>query len=181
MDTTQQASDFLKQENMAFWQLWKGTSKVSECEKDNNPTADPATAQEHFKNVLELLPPNSYRLSVYRNASGQRSANNFEFTKAGAAAQQAGGLSSVSSLREQMRAELMQEFRMKEMEDKIKKLEENQNKLFEILEDLTDGDGNNDFAQSLIKEFALGAIKNKTAAPVVINQIPRASGGFNNL
>ncbi|MPR31942.1 hypothetical protein [Salmonirosea aquatica] len=70
---------------------------------------------------------------------------------------------------------------MKEMEDKIKKLEENQNKLFEILEDLTDGDGNNDFAQSLIKEFALGAIKNKTAAPVVINQIPRASGGFNNL
>ncbi|MPR31941.1 hypothetical protein [Salmonirosea aquatica] len=72
MDTTQQASDFLKQENMAFWQLWKGTSKVSECEKDNNPTADPATPRSILKTSWNYCRPTAtaYRYTATPAASG---------------------------------------------------------------------------------------------------------------
>lgn len=174
MSTTQATLDNVRNRRLPYWKLYKGSQRVSQCDREENPTGDPEIAIQLFEEELQtrLYDPGTYRVNVYRAINGEKGGFQYHFT--------------ISATTELPRMNNLN--RSSYDYDDIRKSVEREVKMFMMLEDIskkvdaigefilsrtTEDKGDDNEALKLLLG-AFSAMRNKAALPV-------KSGGFSGL
>ncbi|MEO6285830.1 MAG: hypothetical protein ABIN80_28650 [Dyadobacter sp.] len=82
MNDLQTVLDQVKARRLPYWKLYIGSDKIAECGGDENPTASIDVAAQLFEDELMSRQddPGKYRVSVFRNINGDKSAFKHFFT-----------------------------------------------------------------------------------------------------
>lgn len=173
MSTTQTALDTVKKRNLAYWKLYKGNVKVSQCDREENPEGNPGTAVQLFEEELEtrLHDPGTYTVNIYRAVNGDKGGYRYTFTISQNEQPRMSNYGRSSFDHEDLRRSVEREVRMFMMLEDINK------KVDAIIDVIaaksTDGKDDDDKAFEFIKTLAGAAIKQKAGLP--------KSGGFSGL
>jgi hypothetical protein len=79
MSTIDIALSTAKIKNLPYWKLYKGTDRVSQCDKEENPTGSPEEAYRQLVEEINQRPAGTYKLNVYRVSKGDKSGFKYDF------------------------------------------------------------------------------------------------------
>lgn len=174
MSTTQATLENVRKRHLPYWKLYKGTQRVSQCDRDENPDGDPDLAIQLLEEELQtrMSDPGTYRVAVYRAINGDKGAFQYNFTISPNEQPRMNNYGRSSFDHEDLRKSVEREVRMFMMLEDINK------KVDAIIEFIaaksTEGKDDDDKALEFIKTLAGVAIKSKVG-------MPAKSGGFANL
>jgi len=176
MSTTQKALEQVRTRRLPYWKLYKGNNRVAQCDREENPNADPELAIEQLENELGYLSdePGQYMVNVYRAINGEKGGFKYTFTifpteqrmNTIGSRSSAGPLND--SLYDILRRDIERDLTLKRIEEKLDGI------IAVIAAKATDGKDDDDKALEFIKTLAGVAMKQKAA-------LPTKSGGFANL
>lgn len=177
MSTTQKALEQVENRRLPYWKLYKGSSqKVAQCDREENPNADPEIALELLEKELGYLSdePGQYMVNVYRAINGEKGGFKYTFTifptehrmPSSRSRSDAGPLND--SLYDILRRDIERDLTLKRIEEKLDGI------IAVIAARTTEDKGDDDKALALITTLAGQAFKQKAG-------IPAKTGGFSNL
>jgi hypothetical protein len=175
MSTTQKALDQVETRHMAYWKLYRGADRVAQCDRDENPNADPVLAFEAFQQELEYLAdePGQYKVNVYKNLNGEKGGFKYSFTifptEQRMNVQRSRSVPSAldETLYDRIKRDVEMDLRLKRIEEKI-------DGIIELIHaKTTEGKEDDDKALALITGLAGQAFKQKAAIG--------KSGAFSNM
>lgn len=174
MSTTQTALDTVRNRKLAYWKLYKGTIRVSQCDREENPDGSHDVAVALFEEELQtrLTDPGTYTVNIYRSVNGDKGGYRYTFTISQNDQPRMSNYGRSSFDHEDLRKSVEREVRMFMMLEDINK------KVDAIIEVIaaktTEGKEDDDKAFEFIKTLAGVAMKQKAG-------LPAKSGGFSNL
>lgn len=174
MSTTQATLENVKNRRLPYWKLYKGSQRVSQCDREENPTGDPELAIQLFEEELQtrMYDPGSYRVNVYRAINGDKGGFQYNFTISQNEQPRMSNYGRSSFDHEDLRKSVEREVRMFMMLEDINK------KVDAIIDVIaaktTEGKDDDNKAFEFIKTLAGVAMKQKAG-------LPAKSGGFSNL
>ncbi|TDE15291.1 hypothetical protein [Dyadobacter psychrotolerans] len=66
--------------NLPFWKLYRGTTRLSVCDVEENPVKSREKAIELLQTELENRPGGNYKIVFYKNSNGEKGGFTDEFT-----------------------------------------------------------------------------------------------------
>lgn len=176
MSTTQKALDQVETRGLPYWKLYRGADRVAQCDRDENPSADPELAFELFQRELEYLgdEPGQYKVNVYKNINGEKGGFKYSFTifqtenRMNLPRPRQSQSPLDETLYERIKRDVEMDMRLKRIEEKLDSI------IAVIAARQTEGKDDDDKAFAFISTLATQAIKSKAG-------VPAKSGGFANL
>tara|TARA_R110002124_G_scaffold285303_1_gene463667 strand:- start:918 stop:1463 length:546 start_codon:yes stop_codon:yes gene_type:complete len=80
MDTLDNVLVTVRNRNLPYWKLYKGTTKVAQCDADENPNASPEEAFEQLKAEIGNRTAGNYNINVYKRLKGESGGFRYEFS-----------------------------------------------------------------------------------------------------
>lgn len=175
MSTTQKALDQVETRGFPYWKLYRGADRVAQCDRDENPDADPELAFQRFAQELEYLAdePGPYKVNVYKNINGEKGGFKYSFTifpseqRMNTTRTRQMGSPLDETLYDRIKRDVETDMRLKRIEDKLDGI------IAVIAAKTTEGKEDDDKAFELIRSLAVAGMSKKAVLP--------KSGGFSGL
>lgn len=176
MSTTQKALEQVENRGLPYWKLYKGSNRVAQCDREENPTANPELALELLERELGYLSdePGQYMVNVYRALNGEKGGFKYTFTifqteqRMNSPRSRSEVVPSNESFYDRVKRDVEMAMRLERIESKLDAI------IAVIQAKTTEGKEDDDKAFALISTLATQAIKAKAG-------VPAKSGGFANL
>lgn len=176
MSTTQRVLDQVEARALPYWKLYRGNDRLAQCDRDENPGADPAVALQNFQQELDYLAdePGQYKVNVYKALNGEKGGFKYAFTifpnepRMNVTRPRTAQNALDETLYERIKRDVEMDMRLKRIEEKLDAIIE------VIAAKATEGKEDDDKAFTFLTTLAGQALKAKAlGAP--------AKGGFANL
>lgn len=164
MSSLQTAIDSVAGRKLAYWKLYKGTIRISQCDADENPDSAPAEALRQFEEEVNNRPPGNYTVCVYRKLNGEKGGFKYDFTISGDgqrhSPQRTGFMSGMTP--SEIYAQAERDIKILQY---LERLEKKVDAIGEFIYARSDGDeGNDDKAFKIFAQLFGNAMKAKAAA-----------------